>query len=390
LLVKLTNEVRDYAWGSYTLFTDRLGMVATGKPMAEIWFGTHAQSEAKTVPEDLALSGAIGKQLTFMMKFLAADYPLSIQLHPNEQQALEGFEAEIAQQIALTSAGRNFSDNKAKREALVAITDFDILAGFESLETIERRLEQLSELVCDSSAALLKQYSQILQGHEGHRALVAEILAGEKPSERVHTLLQELCQLNTESFEADLPDLDNLHLIVALASRFGADRGLLLALTMKRFLLKPGEAMFVEAGVAHCYLSGLGVEIMNSSDNVLRGGLTQKHVSPVQFIAALDVAASLESEPASKTQLLNGLDRYNFATDEFLLHRVNVSSRNLLVDFGLPGESLLLCAEGELALSNSLDERLVLRRGEAAYLSGDAKYYSISGSGSGYLGSGSH
>jgi mannose-6-phosphate isomerase len=101
----------------------------------------------------------------------------------------------------------------------------------------------------------------------------------------------------------------------------------------------------------------------------------------------LDVAASIDAEPASKTRLLQGLDRYNFATDDFSLHRVDVSSRNLLVDFGLPGESLLLCVEGELAISNSLDERLVLRRGEAAYLSADANFYSISGSGSGYLGS---
>jgi len=387
LLVKLTNEVRDYAWGSYTLFADRLGMVATGKPMAEIWFGTHSQSEAKTLPENVKLSRALGRQLPFMMKFLAAEYPLSIQLHPNEQQAREGFEVENEQQIALNSEARNFSDNRAKLEALVALTDFDILAGFDSVETIANRFEQLSALVSVSSAALLKHFIQIQQGHEGQSALIAEILAGDRPSDAAQILLQELSQLNTTTIVADLPDLPHLKLIGALAARFGADRGLLLALTMKRFALKPGEAILVEPGVAHCYLGGLGIEIMTSSDNVLRGGLTQKHVSPTNFVSMLDVAASIDAEPASKTRLLQGLDRYNFATDDFSLHRVDVSSRNLLVDFGLPGESLLLCVEGELAISNSLDERLVLRRGEAAYLSADANFYSISGSGSGYLGS---
>ncbi len=387
MLVKLTNDVRDYAWGSYTLFADHLGLAATGKPMAEIWFGTHSQSEAKTLPENVELSRALGRQLPFMMKFLAAEYPLSIQLHPNEQQAREGFEVENEQQIALNSEARNFSDNQAKLEALVALTDFDILAGFDSVETIANRFEQLSALVSVSSAALLKHFMQILRGHGGHRALIAEILAGDRPSDAAQTLLQELSQLNTTTIVADLPDPSHQQLIGALAARFGADRGLLLALTMKRFALKPGEAILVEPGVAHCYLGGLGIEIMTSSDNVLRGGLTQKHVSPTNFVSMLDVAASINAEPASKTRLLQGLDRYNFATDDFSLHRVDVSSRNLLVDFGLPGESLLLCEGGELAISNSLDERLVLRRGEAAYLSADANFYSISGSGSGYLGS---
>jgi mannose-6-phosphate isomerase len=173
-----------------------------------------------------------------------------------------------------------------------------------------------------------------------------------------------------------------------MVQKFGADRGLLLALTMRRFQIKPGTAVFVETGVPHCYLSGLGVEILSSSDNVLRGGLTTKHVSAADFMAMLDISASLESEPSTSTMLLRGLDRYNFDTSDFALHRVDVSSSNLLVDFGLPSESLLLCVDGELAVSNSLDERLVLRRGEAAYLSGDANFYSISGSGSGYLGSG--
>ena len=384
MLVKLTNDVRDYAWGSYTLMHDRLALAATGKPMAEVWFGTHPQSEARTVPENLELSRALGRQLPFMMKFLAADYPLSIQLHPNEQQAAQGFDAENAQHVDLASDVRNFRDMQAKREALVAITDFDILVGFEPAEFIAERLQALASVVSPTSSNLLHRYVSALLGQAGHRAFIDVIFATDDRSEAQRALLLELSQLTPETLASQPQELS---LFCELGSRFGADRGLLLAIAMKRFMLKSGEAMFVEAGVAHCYLSGLGVEIMNSSDNVLRGGLTQKHVSANNFVSMLDVAASMHAQPASKTQLLKGLDRYNFATDDFVLHRVEVSSHNLLVDFGLPGESLLLCVDGELAVSNSFDERLVLRRGEAAYLSGDANFYSISGSGSGYLGS---
>ena len=387
LLVKLTNDARDYAWGSLTLFADRLGVPATGKPMAEIWFGTHPQSEAKTVPEQLGLSLALGRQLPFMMKFLAAGYPLSIQVHPDAQQALEGFESENAQNIGLDSDSRNFRDIHAKSEALVALTDFDILVGFESVEAIVARLQKLSTMVSSSSAALLQGYIEVLQSHEGHRGLIGEILRGDGSSPTQLALLQELSQLATDTQDADPREVLDLELLGELATRFGADRGLLLSLTMKRFLLKPGEAVLVEPGVAHCYLGGLGVEIMTSSDNVLRGGLTQKHVSPETFISTLDVVASQSVRPATKTRLLQGLEQYKFASDDFALHRVEVSSSNLLIDFGLPGESLMLCVEGELAISNSLDERLVLRRGEAAYLSADANFYSISGSGAGYLGS---
>lgn len=384
MLVKLGNEVRDYAWGSHTLIADRLAISSTDGPMAEIWFGTHPRSEAWVEPSRQSLSQLLGRDLRFMMKFLAADFPLSIQLHPNEQQAIAGFEAENAMNIEIDDDARTFRDHHAKREAIVAITDFDLLVGFAPVEVIEQRLNRLISMVGAASTSLLKRYVALLQGQDGHRALVGDILAGDHPSEIQLGLLGEIAAL------PDLVDSDAdgiFALLSDLATQFGSDRGLLLALTMKRFKLNAGEALMVETGVPHCYLHGLGIEIMTSSDNVLRGGLTAKHVSPADFMAMLDISASLESEPIDSTLLLRGLERYDLTAPDFTLHRVDVSSQNLLVDFGLPGESLLLCIDGELAVSNSLDERLVLRRGEAAYLSADANFYSISGSGAGYLGS---
>ena len=382
MLVKLTNDPRDYSWGSRTLMADALALAETGGPMAEIWFGTHPRSEAADVETGLPLSHVIGHPLSFMMKFLAADHPLSIQLHPNEAQAVAGFEAENAMAIELDDAARNFRDHHAKREMLVALTRFDALVGFLPVHEIELRLAELGELVSEASASLLKRYATLVGGADGHRALVGDILAGDNPSAIQLGLLDELCGLSVAN-----PRHLDMELIARLTQVFGNDRGTLVALMMKRVLLAPGEAIFVATGVPHCYLSGLGIETMTSSDNVLRGGLTEKHVSAADFMAMLDTSEALNCEPTRATMLLRGLERFDFGSTDFTLHRIQVGGSNLLIDFALPGESLLLCVEGELAISNSQDERLVLRRGEGAYLSADAKFYSISGAGTGYLAS---
>ena len=384
MLVKIGNHPRDYDWGSKTLFADVLNIEATGREMAELWFGTHPISEAFDIESNSPLSTLLGKRLDFMAKFLAAEHPLSIQLHPNATQAEAGFATENAAGLDLAGVSRIFRDDKAKREAIVAITEFEMLAGLRPADQIADVLDELAERVSEGSAALLASYGASLLGAEGHRGLFGAILAGDQPSAVQAVLLGELVALARSDQGFRHVDAALLHL---LTKRFGADRGLLLALTMRRFTLEPGEAMFVETGVPHCYLSGLGAEVMTSSDNVLRGGLTQKQVSTTQFVAMLDVTEALETSITVPRQLGGGLWRYDFATEDFVVHRISVSGSNMLIDFGLPGASILMCLSGELAVSNSLEERLVLRKGEAAFLSNDARYYSITGSGDGLLAS---
>ena len=385
LIIKLTNEAKDYAWGSFDLLADVLGFEPSGGPMAEVWFGTHPGSPAKLADDpSTTLHHALGRNLDFMIKFLAADFPLSIQVHPNEIQAYAGFHAEDAAGIALDHPERNFKDGFPKREAIVALTKFDLLAGLRPLEKIQATMIELADLVSEGPSSLLQRYAALATSGEGHRALLGDILAGDHSSPLQLELLNELAQLARGREASELIDYPLLSL---MADKFGADRGLLLALTMRRFTIAPGSAVFVETGVPHCYLSGLGVEILSSSDNVLRGGLTSKHVSAPDFMAMLDISASLKTSPQQANQIVNGLARYNFGPIEFALHKVSVSGANMLIDFNLPGESILVCTGGELAISNSLEERTVIRRGEAAYLSADAKFYSIIGSGEGYLGS---
>lgn len=382
LIIKLHNDARDYDWGSIDLLSDVLGFASTGKPMAEVWFGTHHGSPALVEATGQLLQDTIGHKLDFMLKFLAADFPLSIQVHPNESQADAGFEAEDASGIELGHPLRNFKDRSAKREAIVAITEFDLLAGLRPLEEIRLAMLELAGLLSEGSAAVLTQLAALTQSGGGHRAIVDEILLAENASQR--ELLEEIVALSGHRDDSALIDFAMLQ---KMAKQFGIDWGILLALIMKRFSLSPGSAVFIECGVPHCYLSGLGVEILSSSDNVLRGGLTSKHVAAQEFLKLLDFEASLKTEPQAPVKIVNGLSRFDFGAAEFALHKVSVSGSNLLIDFGLPGDSILVCTAGELAISNSLEERLVVRRGEAAFLSADAKFYSISGSGDGFIGS---
>ncbi len=384
MLLKIANQPREYDWGSKTLLADALSIAPTGREMAELWFGTHPISESFDVETSSPLSQAIGHDFGLMAKFLAAEHPLSIQLHPNSLQASAGFAAENGAGLELDDPRRTFRDDRAKREAIIAITEFELLAGLLPTPQIAKIFDELAEFVSEPSAALLARYSALLLGADAHRAMLGDILAGDQPSELQVGLLNELVEL--AKADRELRHVDAA-LLKRLAERFGADRGLLLALTMQRFSLAPGGAMFVETGVPHCYLSGLGVEVMTSSDNVLRGGLTHKHVSTSDFMAMLDVAEALKTSTTLARQLGGGLWRYDFAADEFVVHRLSVSSSNMLIDFGLPGSSILMCLAGELAVSNSLEESLVLRRGEVAYLSDDARFYSITGSGDGLLAS---
>lgn len=379
MLSKITNTPRDYAWGSRTLLVD-LGYPDTGKPLAEVWFGTHPLSESRIEATGALLSDEIGHRLGFMLKFLAAELPLSIQVHPNPEQAKQGYELENRLGLSLDDSSRNYKDGSQKVEAIVAVSPFELLVGFRPITQVRDLLESLSKHLNEDAAKLAQTYLAQVSNTDDLSGLVAHILDGEIKANQVE-LLQQMRNLL-----GDIPSVDH-PLLRTLFENFGLDRGILVALLMNKFELAPGEAVFVAAGVPHSYLSGLGVEILNSSDNVVRGGLTPKKVSASEFVSLLDFGAS-DTAPQSPRDIVAGLSRYDFPTDDFSLSRVSVSGSNMLVDFKLPAESVMVCTSGELDVTNSLEERVRLRRGEAAYLSADANFFTIAGSGEGLIGSG--
>jgi mannose-6-phosphate isomerase len=376
MLFKITNSARDYAWGSATLIPDYFGVAATGRPMAEIWYGTHDGSPARLVDENQTLTAALaGKQLPFLLKILAADTPLSIQAHPNPTQALEGFARENAAGIGLQAADRSYKDDRHKPEMIVALTEFEALSGFKTSKQIRNLLESMLDPsdVSEGLKGIVTHWLELFDGENGLQKLFVDIASRRG---------------NLDGVTAELTEQANLSAQFELAARlnilYPGDPGVIIALLMNHVWLEPGEALFLPAGNIHAYLGGLGVEVMASSDNVLRGGLTPKHVD----VAALESVLTFEGGPVDlvKTrELSRGLVEFIAPVDDFILYRAELSGDVVLVDLNIPGASIILCTAGEIAVSNSIEERVVLQRGEAAFLGADAKKFSLVGSGTAFM-----
>ena len=376
MLFKITNSARDYAWGSTTLIPDYFGVPATGRPMAEIWFGTHEGSPARLVDGNGTLEAALGGiQLPYLLKLLAADSPLSIQAHPNSAQAAEGFARENAAGIGLQASDRNYKDDRHKPEMIVALTEFEALCGFKTEKQIRNLLESMLDPtdVSEGLKALVSHWLDLFNSEDGLKKLFVDVTNRRG---------------NLDGVTAELTQQANLSAQFELAARlnllYPGDPGVIIALFMNHVWLEPGEALFLPAGNIHAYLSGLGVEIMAASDNVLRGGLTPKHVDVDELQRVLNFEASVP-ELVKTRELAHGLVQFETPVDDFILYRANLSGGVVLADLNVPGSSIILCTAGEIAVSNSIEERVVLQRGEAAFIGADARLFSLAGSGTAYL-----
>ena len=379
MLLKIANQPRNYAWGSRTLIADYFGpqIPATNEPMAEIWLGTHPVSPSVLAedPDKTLVSELGGQELTFLMKILAADQPLSIQAHPNSAQAKAGFERENSQGISLDAKNRNYKDDQPKPEIIVALSDFEALCGFKPIDEIDALLEDMETHtgVSEGFRTMSANWRKLLHETDGLKKVFTDI------SHR---------KGNLDGFTAELTAMADFEARFALAERlnliYPGDPGVILALLMNHVFLEPGQALFLDAGNVHAYLSGLGVEVMAASDNVLRGGLTPKHIDVDELERVVDFRAG-KIAPVTPREVVQGLIEYPCNTDAFLLYKAKPSGDRVLADLSMPGESIILCTAGEISLSNSLEERVILRRGEAAYMSSQAKFFTISGSGTAFL-----
>jgi mannose-6-phosphate isomerase len=381
MLVKLTNKPMDYAWGSTDLIPDYFGVTRTGKPIAEIWFGTHDGSPTQVQDmdvslQDLRVARGMPDRLPFLLKILAAEAPLSIQAHPNPAQAKAGFAAENIAGIALTDSKRNYKDDRAKPEMIVALTEtFEALVGFSDSRLILERFAEISEASSsDRLNTLLSKWSKQLVEAEGLREVCLETLTSSELDEQLISDLVDAAE--------QCPSL--VDLITHLSTHHGFDRGIVTALLMNYVVLSKGEAAFVPAGMPHAYLSGLGVEIMLASDNVLRGGLTPKHID-VEELAKVLVFEETETKTVQVKKLAVGLEEFDIPTPEFHFYRATLSPSNLLVDLNLPGDAIILCTSGAIAVSSSKGEREVINPAEAAFISGDARTFSLAGNGEAFI-----
>jgi mannose-6-phosphate isomerase len=259
---------------------------------------------------------------------------------------------------------------------IVALTkSFEALVGFADARLV---IEKFAELLEVSESAKLKsvlnRWITWLAEPDGIAKVTLDSLSSADCDEVFITDLIDAAE--------QCPSL--VDLVSHLAFHHGTDRGIATALLLNHMVLSQGEAVFVPAGMPHAYLAGLGVEVMLASDNVLRGGLTPKHVDVAELAQVLVFEATNPVVAKTKT-LAVGFERFDLPTPEFEFYRAQVGSNNMLVDLNLPGDAIVLCTQGAVAVSSSKSEREVINAGEAAFISGDARTFSLAGNGTAFI-----
>ncbi|MGY1824820.1 MULTISPECIES: mannose-6-phosphate isomerase, class I [unclassified Blastococcus] len=367
---QLSNGVRFYPWGSRTVIPELLGEpVPAERPHAELWVGAHPDEPSvlsdgrpldKAIAEepDRLLGPAVverfGARLPFLMKVLAAETPLSLQAHPTTAQAEAGYAAEEAAGIPHDDPTRTFKDPFHKPELLLALTTFEALCGFRPVEESLHCLAKLQVPELKPTIAALAR--------GGLRAAIPQLLAltGERRTELVSAVARAAARF----VAAHDPEFINTYRWAAsLAETYPGDPGVVISLMCNHLKLAPGEAVFLPAGNLHAYLSGAGVEVMASSDNVLRGGLTAKHVDLAALIEVLDFTDG--KVPVIHPVLGPGGLRYPVPVQDFDLTRVHLDEQAGVLT--TRGPQLLLCTEGVAVLA-SVDGELTLEKGRAAFL----------------------
>ncbi|MEU1401987.1 mannose-6-phosphate isomerase, class I [Streptomyces sp. NPDC005728] len=343
---RLDNTVRPYAWGSPTAIPHLLGVEPTGEPQAEMWMGAHPGAPSRTArgtlvevidtdPEHELGAGAVAKfgpRLPFLLKILAAGAPLSLQVHPNLEQAKEGYADEEQRGIPMDAPHRNYKDANHKPELICALTEFDGLCGFRDPL---RTADLLAGLGVDS----LKPYVDLLHAHPEDAALreVLTAVLSADPEEMAHTVAEATAACTRLGGDY-APYAD-------LAHHYPGDPGVIAAMLLNHVRLQPGEALFLGAGIPHAYLSGLGVEIMANSDNVLRCGLTPKHVDVPELLRVVRFEAR-DAGVLRPEASPDGEEVYETPIDEFRLSRYALPEGGADHDLTLDTPQILLCTAG--------------------------------------------
>jgi mannose-6-phosphate isomerase len=383
-LLVLENSVRPYAWGSVEFIPTLLGAEPSGEPAAEMWMGAHPAAPSAIVGAETSLLeviaehpaavlgdrtvAAFGEKLPFLLKVLAAAAPLSIQAHPTLEQARAGFEAENERGVPLDSPERNYRDPNHKPELICALTDLDALVGFRAVEASA----DLLTLLIDAGAARLAGFPERLSADGGLREVVTALLTF--PAGQRKELLDSVLPACAVVVAGQGRWSAECAWALRLAETFPGDRGVVLALLLNLVQLRPGQALFLSAGRVHAYLRGAGVEVMASSDNVLRCGLTVKHIDVPELLRVLDFTTD---DAAPLVPVRDGaLLRYLAPVADFSLSRLDLTwseSGEVLAPVSLPpdGPRILLCADGSIELAavghDGQAQQVVLNRGGSAF-----------------------
>ncbi|SKC74164.1 mannose-6-phosphate isomerase, class I [Plantibacter cousiniae (nom. nud.)] len=394
MFVPLRATPRDYAWGSSTAIAEVLGSEPSGRPEAELWLGAHpgaptpiadpstvgghADLERWLAADPAALGGR--GSLPFLLKVLAAAHPLSLQAHPDLDRAAAGFAAENERGVPLDAPHRNYKDALHKPELIVALRDgFEALCGFRELAATDALLVDLVASAPDpAAAARITMLRGMLAAPDGLRDTV-RILLEQLPGGLLDALVASAAAPGSGAFDAERA------LVGRLAEEYPGDPGIAVALLLNLVTLRAGEALYLPAGNIHAYLRGIGVELMAASDNVLRGGLTPKHVDVTELLEVLE----FEPRPVpwlTPTDLGGGRSLFVPDVPDFELLRVDLSREPSEQDpsFRLPGPGIAIVTDGSVRIAGATSS-VELDRGGYAFITPDEAELRFSGTGTLFL-----
>lgn len=370
----LDNAARDYDWGSVSDIPRFLGRSPGGDRIAEVWMGTHplGESSVEVAGELLPLSQVAG-ELPFLFKILAADRPLSLQVHPNAAMARAGFDAENAAGVPIDAPERTYRDPSHKPEMAYALTTFDTLVGFRPTAEILRVLQGIDTPLTQRLADGLREKP----GFRGIVRLVERLLTSDVPADEIAQVV-EACRSLVEVGV----DVKRAYVTaVEIADYYPGDIGVIISLTLNRLTLQPGEAAYLGAGIIHAHLKGMCLEIMASSDNVLRAGLTSKPVNPEGLVKCLEKGMSrlarVTPEPFGFST-----EVFNPDVEEFALAVGQSSSAEPEGMLLPPGtQRIIVCTGGEVELVNAAGDQIKLGRGQSVFAGSDDGKIRVFGTG---------
>ena len=365
-----------YAWGSHTAIAELQGRPApTAQPEAELWMGAHPSAPSgvdrggvhRTLDAVIAAdpagelgaecAGRFGGRLPFLLKVLAAEKALSIQVHPSRQQAEAGFRAETERGLAPGDKSRNYVDDWPKPEILCALTDFEVLAGMRTPRDTARLLRALAVSALEPLAAELDASAE----PAAMTAALGSILTWDGSREDLAGAVAAGC---ARLAAGDGEYAGACAAIARVAVDHPGDLGIAASLLLRYAVLKPGEAVFLPAGGPHAYLRGTGIELLANSDNVVRAGLTPKHIDVPELVKLTDPAAQVPViEPRS---LGGGVFVYDSPAPEFRLYRASLGPGETLLP-GAGGARIVLCTDGAGFLRAG-QAMLKVTRGESCFI----------------------
>ncbi|EJA3101474.1 mannose-6-phosphate isomerase, class I [Vibrio vulnificus] len=386
-IFKLENVIQNYVWGSQTAITELFGIDNPEQvPQAEIWMGTHPNGCSKLAHTGMLLSDFIQSDpanvlgdytverfgdLPFLFKVLSAEKPLSIQVHPSREKAIEGYQKENLQGLQLTDSSRNYKDDNHKPELVYALTFYKAMNGFRTIEEIVSLFDQakvetlrldLEKLILQPTSTGLKAFFDVvmnLSAERKQRALAELLQAVDQPAKTAKA---------REAFE----------LIKEFRQDYRDDIGLFSPLLLNIVELEPGEAMFLHAETPHAYVKGTGLEIMANSDNVLRAGLTPKHMDIAELIANTNFISTDRDKLILKPFNIENKTAYPIPVEDFSFEIVNVETTER--QQYVRSAEILFCIEGNCAIRHGSDV-ITIAAGESVFVCNSTKVYEYFGEG---------